>query len=205
MWLATIEPSRTRPEIRPKLVRYQNEAAEVLARAFTKQGSSAITTLDSQTLAVIEEVSTRVATKVSTPMLAAVGGIHSRVIQVETGLDEVRGEVSSLSLAIEKIARYRRKDVPRVVREQHIDYVENGPPVARCCPWCHASLVDGVGKFFGHIHHHQSVSDASLEATMPLCAACNIRCNAEPMPTYIAEAYHHGRPAMGTAVLDPFS
>jgi hypothetical protein len=34
MWLATVQVSRVRPELREKLARYQCEAAEVLARAF---------------------------------------------------------------------------------------------------------------------------------------------------------------------------
>lgn len=35
MWLATIEPSKVRPEIREKLIAYQKEAAEVLAAHFS--------------------------------------------------------------------------------------------------------------------------------------------------------------------------
>lgn len=34
LWLAKIHPSKVRPELRPKLVRYQREAAEVLAEHF---------------------------------------------------------------------------------------------------------------------------------------------------------------------------
>jgi antirepressor protein len=30
MWLATVEPNRVAPDVRPKLVRYQNECAQVL-------------------------------------------------------------------------------------------------------------------------------------------------------------------------------
>ncbi len=51
MWLATIESSRVRAEMRPKLDRYQGECAEVLRQHFLKQRPAPSLALSAESLA----------------------------------------------------------------------------------------------------------------------------------------------------------
>jgi hypothetical protein len=67
MWLVTIEASRVAEDIRPKLDRYQREAALVLAEYFFGKKDAVLAVLSPETMAVIKQV----ADGIALPIVAA--------------------------------------------------------------------------------------------------------------------------------------
>lgn len=204
MWLTGIAASRVKPEIRTKLVRYQNEAAKVLAEAFLRPGSSALAPLDQHTIAIVKVAMQEVAA----PIVQTQRQIGDAIVLLGQGFDEhqgelrnlkgevsaIRGEVTTLKDAVERSARHKRKEIGARTRSKHLDFVRSGTAGADHCFWCkEAPLLDLDKQFIGEMHHHDAASDAGIDATMPVCRSCNSRCNSEPMPRFIVDAYHYAR------------
>jgi hypothetical protein len=188
MWLTTIALGRVAPGVKAKLVRYQNEAAKVLADAFLRPASSAVAVLDPQTLAVIE----RVAVGISQPIVAAL----TRLEDTQAAHGKRLANVETMVTTLQQALKHRRKHPAGSVRAHHIEFCRFGPPGTDHCCWCRIRpLFNADGEFSGNIHHHDAASDAVVGATMAICGECNQRCNREPMPRCFIDAYHQTRKA----------
>jgi hypothetical protein len=135
--------------------------------------------LDPKTLALV----TKLADRIATPIVGELVKIEGKVDRVTQKVASVETRLSTL----EQAQVYRRKRIPDSVKRRHEDFARAMMP--HCLP-CGAPLFDDAGKFIGEHHHVEKASDASLQATMPVCASCNRRFNLSPMPRHFAETYH---------------
>lgn len=194
MWLATISASRVRPAVRPKLERYQREAARVLAEHFLGPHAAPATNvtdiIDPKTRALISEVASQIVAPIlqgQNQLSSDLSVVRTDVSGMKTDMSEVKMKVCTLEKAIEEAQAYRRKRIPASIKRRHEEFARAVMP--RCLP-CGSALFDVAGRFIGEHHHIEKASNATLEATMPVCPSCNKAFNLKPMPRHFAETYH---------------
>lgn len=185
MLLASISETKVRPELRDKLVRYQREACEVLARHFVDRKTEAMSTIATNEQIIV--FARELGDQIVRPIMQELHGIGARVGDVETDVAGIKSEVVGLKGAVDAYLRHKRKRPSPSVYQQHVEFARHEMPV---CPWCRRSpLFDDGGEFVGQVHHHAAASDAVPEALMVICGACNMRCNREPMPRSVVDYY----------------
>lgn len=96
LWLATIEPSRTNPAIQEKLVRYQRECAEVLARMFFGEERPAVS--PEQFAIVLDEI--RAVRAEGQALRAANDALAATVIDLRTKLLSQTGAITGVQVDI---------------------------------------------------------------------------------------------------------
>jgi hypothetical protein len=107
MWLATIEPSKVKPEVRPKLERYQKEAARVLAEHFLPKPRAEVVPKASGGLAAIRVLNNQVGA-----LIDELEGHEQRLGVVEQQVGLVGRQVGAL-VAGQKAARQALLEVER--------------------------------------------------------------------------------------------
>ena len=95
MWAATIDARRVREDVRAKVVRYQNEAADALDRYFNKGAAFNPRATDEHVLRLVEEhIGPRLAAKADATTLAEVvensKAIAEDMLMIRTGLDDYK-------------------------------------------------------------------------------------------------------------------
>lgn len=109
------------------------------------------------------------------------------LVHVAASLDRIEERIASLAQRVEQHLTHRRKTPTKRVREAHILAIG---AMGGACPFCDDPLFDADGRFLGVVHHVDRASDASIDATMPTCAPCNLRFNSQPAPRAVVDAYH---------------
>jgi hypothetical protein len=123
-------------------------------------------------------------------LVRAVEDIAAQLAVVPTLVAAMDARIAHLQQRVEHHLTHKRKTISARVRNTHIATLR---ALGGRCPACDADCFDADGGFVGQVHHTEAASDARIESSMPLCAACNASHSKEPLPRAIVEAYHHKR------------
>ncbi len=102
---------------------------------------------------------------------AGLSDVGDKVAVVRDAVTALDTRVGGLEQQLTRVFDHKRKTPSKATRAMHEEVIKARGGICPCCE--SAPLFEAAGKFIGEIDHHEKASNASIDATWPVCFSCN--------------------------------